>query len=207
MAFSNYGELQASVAAWATRSDLTTTIPDFVAWAQQEIGRRLRSRWMLTRVDLAIAGEFVSQPADFEALKSLRLDTSPRVNIAVVSPEIIEDSYSWNCTQTNPEQVAIEGAEFHFGPAFSGAPTGKLLYFATPAAMSADADVNIILTKYPYLYLYGALEALFRYLEDDNNAGIYGGQFGALIESINTSEAKDVMNGPLQTVTYGGGVV
>lgn len=207
MAFSNYAELQASIAAWATRSDLTATIPDFIAWAQQEIGRRLRSRWMLTRADLAITGEFVAQPADFQALKSLRLATTPRVNIDVVSPEIIEDSYSWNSTQTNPEQVAVEGSNFHFGPAFSGTPTGKLLYYATPVAMVNDADTNVILIKYPYLYLDGSLEALFRYIEDDNNAGIYGGQFGALIESINASEAKDLMAGPLQTVAYGGRVV
>lgn len=207
MALATNAQLQASIATWATRTDLTATIPDFIGWAQQEIGRRLRSRWMLTRADLAITGEFVAQPADFQALKSLHLAVSPRVNIDVVSPEIIEDSYSWNSTQTNPEQVAVEGAQFHFGPAFSGTPTGKLLYYATPAALVVDADTNAILTRYPFLYLYGSLEALFRYLEDDNNAQIYGGQFGELIESINTSEAKDAMTGPLQTVAYGGRVI
>ena len=52
-------------------------------------------------------------------------------------------------------------------------------------------------TKYPFLYLYGALEALFRYLEDDNNTDRYGGLFGALLDSINAEEAKDATRGPL----------
>jgi hypothetical protein len=54
-----------------------------------------------------------------------------------------------------------------------------------------------VLTAYPYLYLYGALEALFLYLEDDNNADRYGQRFGALIDSINAEAARDTMRGPL----------
>jgi cytidylate kinase len=73
--------------------------------------------------------------------------------------------------------------------------------------MSADADTNVVLAAYPYLYLYGGLEALFRYQEDDNNADRYGQSFGALIEDINNRDAKDSTSGELQLHNYAGGVV
>lgn len=197
MSFANYAALEASVAAWATRSDLTATIPDFVAWAHEEICRRLRANFMLARADVAVSTEFAAQPTDFAAIKSFRLAVTPTVTLGVVDATGAEDLIAGYSTGTYPSVVAIEGAQFHFAPPFSTATTGKLLYFAKPAAMSAAGNTNTVLARYPYLYLYGALEALFRYLEDDNNTDRYGGLFGALIESINTAETKDAMSGPL----------
>lgn len=206
MALDTLGGLKASIAAWATRTDLTDTIPDFIAWADQEMGRRLRSNFSLARADVAISSEFADQPADFGAIKTFRLDVTPRVKLGVTDAAVVEDLCAAQSTTTYPTVVAIEGDQFHFGPLFSSATTGKLLYFSRPAAMVADSDANAVLLRYPFLYLYGALEALFRYLEDDNNTDRYGAQFGALIESINNTEAKDAMSGPL-AVQPGAGVV
>lgn len=203
MALTTYAGLQASIASWATRTDLTATIPDFVTWAQEEIGRRLRSNFQLARADVAVSSEFAAQPATFGAVKSFRLAVTPTVKLAVIDPARAEDIIASFSTATYPSGVAIEGANFHFAPLFSTATTGKLLFYAIPAALVNPNDTNAVLTRYPYLYLYGALEALFRYLEDDNNADRYGAQFGGLIESINAQEAKDAMSGPMLAAPSG----
>lgn len=206
MSLTTYGGLKASVAAWATYSDLTDVIPDFITWAQEEIGRRLRSNLQLKRADVAMSGEFANQPTDFAAIKSFRLAVTPRLTLTTADAAQVDELCADMSTISYPTCVAVEGAQFHFGPLFTATPTGKLLYYAVPAAMSADADANSVLLKYPYLYLYGALEALFRYKEDDNNADRYGAQFGGLIESINALEAKDAMSGQLQSTPFSGGI-
>lgn len=207
MSLSTYAGLKAAIAAWATRGDLAAQIPDFVAWAHQEISRRLRAGVLLTRADVAVSGEFATAPTNFQAGRSLRLDVTPTQRILFTSPEGVEDQIAAFSTAIYPSCVAVEGSQLHFGPLYSTATTGKLLYYATPAALSADGDTNVVMGKYPYLYLFGALEALFRYLEDDNNAGIYGGQFGALISDINSRSMADALSGPLQLAPSPSGIV
>jgi hypothetical protein len=51
------------------------------------------------------------------------------------------------------------------------------------------------------------MEALSDFLEDDAGAQKWGGKFGALIEDINSRDAKDTMAGPIQAQPYPGGVV
>lgn len=205
MAISTFGELKAAAAKWATYTDVDDLMPDFVTWATQEIGRRLRSSIVLKRADVAISGEFATAPTDLGAIRSFRLDMAPRFTLKVTSPEAIDELCANVSTQQYPMQVALEGPEFHFGPLFTGAVTGKLLYFARPAAFANDADTNVVLQQYPFLYLYGTLEALHRFKEDDDETDRFGALFGGLIESINATEAADLMRGPLQSSP--GGVV
>ena len=197
MALGTYAQLQASIAAWATRSDLTATIPDFVTWAHEEICRRLRCGTMLVSASATVATETMAAPTDFAAVSSFYLILTPRRKLQINTAAGIQDLISSTSTATYPTDVAVEGVNFRFGPLFSGSAAAQILYFARPTTLVNATDTNVILTKYPYLYLYGALEALFRYLEDDNNADRYGAQFGGLIESINMQEAKDALSGPL----------
>lgn len=198
MSLSNLGDLKTSVAGWATKTSLTTQIPDFVAWAHEEICRRLRAPVLYARADVTVDAETVAAPTGFLAAKRFYLDVSPRVVLNVTSSEHMIDLTAQYATGTYPTHFAVEGTDtLAFGPLFSGSATGKLLYYKAPDLLVDDDDTNVVLTKYPFLYLYGALEALFRYLEDDNNTDRYGGLFGALIDSINAEEMKDAYRGPL----------
>ena len=55
MALTTYTELKASLADWLNRSDLTTTIPDFISLAEAQIERQLRTRQMIVRAIDAFA--------------------------------------------------------------------------------------------------------------------------------------------------------
>jgi hypothetical protein len=102
----------------------------------------------------------------------------------------------------------VEGADtLVFAPLFGGQAVGKLLYYRAPGALAEDGDSNGVLAKYPFLYLWGSLEALYRYLEDDQTCDRYGGLFGALIDSVNGEEAADALRGPLAAPAASGAVV
>lgn len=201
MALSTYGGLKAALLDWATYSDAATVaaVPDFVSWAHQEIARRLRANFLLSSADVDVSAETVSQPDDFGAVRRFYLDLSPRRRLKTVSPEGAMDLSAGISGCDYPTHVAVEGNDFRLAPLFTGSTTGKLLYYARPADLVADADTNIVMTRYPMLYLFGSLEALFLYKEDDNNADRYGSRFGQLLQSINDSEADDMMAGELQS--------
>jgi hypothetical protein len=65
MAISTYSELQASVADWLNRTDLTSAIGDFVALAESQFNRSIRHRYMITRSQATIDSEYSATPADW----------------------------------------------------------------------------------------------------------------------------------------------
>lgn len=198
MSLATYGLLKAALATWATKTSLTDMMPDFVGWAHQEVCRRLRAPLLYVRTAVTVNAETVAAPTGFLAAKRFYIDVVPRKTLHLTDSARLIDMTMNLPTATSPTHFAVEGVDtLAFAPLFSGSVTGQLLYYKAPAALVADADSNVVLAKYPYLYLYGGLEALYRYLEDDNNCDRYGGLFGALLDSINAEEAKDALRGPL----------
>ncbi len=65
MALTTYTELKASIADWLNRTDLTTTIPDFISLAEAQIERTLRTRQMIVRANASFDSEYGAVPADF----------------------------------------------------------------------------------------------------------------------------------------------
>jgi hypothetical protein len=198
MSLTNLGELKAAIADWATKTGLDAQMADFVGWAHQEICRRLRAPVLHARASVALTGETLTAPDGFLAAKRLHLETTPRVVLQQTSSERLADITAQFGLAIRPSYFAVEEpAVLAFAPLFAGPVNAQILYYRAPAPLAADADTNVVLAKYPFLYLFGALEALFRYLEDDNNADRYGAQFAALLASINAEEAKDALRGPL----------
>lgn len=208
MALTTYGGVKTALAAWASNTALTAQLDDFLTWADQEIARRLRANVLLASASLTLSAETISQPTGFLAFKRVFLDTTPRRKLMTISAEGAMDLSTEFTSDTYPTHVAIEGTLLRFAPQFTGTTTtATCLYYKRQAAMSADGDTNVVLAAYPYLYLYGGLEALFSYQEDDNMADRYGQKFGALIEDINTRDAKDSTSGELQVRPYPGGMI
>lgn len=209
MTLTTYGGLKASLASWSSYTDITDDqAADFVGWADQEIARRLRANVLLTSATLTLSAETIAQPTGFLAFRRAYLDTTPRRQLATTSPEGAMDLSAGVSAGAYPTHVAVEGDLLRFAPQFTGTTTtAQCLYYKRQAAMANDADTNVVLTRYPYLYLWGALEALYTFKEDDNNADRCGGKFGALIEQVNATEASDVMSGPIKLQNLAGSVI
>jgi hypothetical protein len=208
MSLATYGELKAAIAAWATRTDLDARMDEFTGWAHQEICRRLRAPVLYARADVAVSAETAPAPAGFLAARRLYLDVSPRRVLRQTDVATLADISASLGLSDYPSHFGVEGTgTLVFAPLFGGTASGKLLYYRAPDALAADGDGNVVLAKYPFLYLWGALEALYRYLEDDQTCDRYGGLFGALIDSINAEEAADAARGPLVAPAASGAVV
>lgn len=199
--------LKAALATWSERSDLTSQMGDFVTYAHQEIARTLRASVNTVRATLSITGEYVAHPTGFRAIRRLHLDTTPRRLVVPTSAEGRMDMTAQYSTTTYPTHVSIEGSEFGFAPIPNATTASSLLYYGEPTALVNESDTNAVLTKYPFMYLYGGLSELFRYIEDDNNATRYETRFQGLMASVNANESKDATSGPIQGSPYPGGIV
>ena len=85
--FTDYTTLQATIADYLARSDLTTQIPEFIRLAEDRLLRDLRIRQMIkvATADTTAGDATVSLPSDFVAMKDLHLQGNPPQTIKFLS--------------------------------------------------------------------------------------------------------------------------
>lgn len=189
----NYTDLLASVALWMHRSDLTSQIPDFIALAEAEFNRRLRVRDMETAIasTALVSGEY-TLPADFEAMKYLRADTSPPKTLLLTTQEYLADKPDQAGT---PLYFAISGTKAICWPT-SGNIKGA--YYAKIPALTSTNTTNWLMTKHPDLYLFGVIAQACVYTRDAPLESAMSQRVDRLIASINSdSKAAEISGGPL----------
>ena len=77
MALTNYTELQASIADFLNRSDLTSVIPDFITMAEADMNRTLRIKEMSVRTRAPLNSQYLKLPVDFLGMRNIELLTDP----------------------------------------------------------------------------------------------------------------------------------
>jgi len=152
MAISTYSELQASVADWLNRTDLTSAIGDFVALAESQFNRSIRHRYMITRSQATIDSEYSATPADWIQTVSLILETNPVTQMEFVTNEALNALKSGSSATGTPSRYSHVGTEIQVFPAPDNTATGytaELVYYAKIAALSDTNTSNWLLTHNP----------------------------------------------------------
>ena len=183
MPITNYGELKAAVASRAVRTDLAALIPDFVRAAHDVIAARLTLAAQLTLED-----ERTSLPADFRGVVGVWLDAYPGAQMTLA-------------TQTQmrglgggaPGYFRVDGEELVVAPAPDAPYAARLLYKLDRAPFADEADANTALTRYPTLYLDGALAELFAHARQGDERDRYLSLFLGGIEAANAAELEDAI--------------
>jgi len=181
MPITNYGELKAAVASRAVRTDLAALIPDFVRTAHEVIAARLA-----LSAELSVEAERVALPADFRAVVSLWVDACPSAPLTLAS-----EGQMRGLGGGAPVYFRVDGDELVFGPLPDGAYAGRLLYKLKRESFSDDAQTNAALSRYPSLYLHGAMAELFAHTRQAEERDRYLSLFLAGIEAANSAELED----------------
>ena len=204
MALTNYGELKTALATRLSRSDLTAEIPDFItiARAKMMLGDyandipAVRIDDMLT-VDESItltAGSFDLTTTASTHLQrhSLYIDDSDEttVNFMPIARFNRLGSKTQNGT---PQFYTVVKKTLKVAPYSSD--TVKYTYYAEPTAMSDDSDADVILTKAPHAYLYGALAEAYAKIRQFQNAQLYMTQFRSAVISLNEDSDNEEFSG------------
>lgn len=200
MALSNYTELQASVADFLNRSDLTSVIPDFVTMAEADLNRTLRVREMSVRTRAPIDSQYVKLPADFLGMRNIDLLTDPVTPMTFKNLQNLDIHRAGDATG-KPIYYSIVQNNIEFAPVPDGDYTIEIVYYQKVPPLSLNTT-NWLLSAHPDAYLYGTLQHSAPYLQSDERVGIWAGKYMQIIEQITTSDEKAKFSGSTPSISF-----
>lgn len=201
MAIANYSDLQASVAAWLNRTDLTAVIPDFVTLAEERIARDLRARRQLVNASLmTVAGvQFVTVPTDFLEAENIGISsTNPPTALSVVTPEYMDRRFPAGYNTGIPVVYSFLGNTIQFGPTPDAVYTVSLDYYQRLSL--AVTATNWLLTNHPGIYLNACLVEGSAYMMDLEKAQAYDARYRSAVDDLQNSDDRSVRSGSAMRV-------
>jgi hypothetical protein len=200
MAYTNYTDLQASVAGYLGRSDLASQIPDFILFAEIRLSRELRTRSMLkSATATTVAGDpRISLPSDFLEIRDLFVQGNPRMPLTYLSPSAFTRDARADESGL-PVFYTVLTSEFQFGPKPDTDYSLEILYYAKPTVLSSTTPSNVFLANYPDALLYGALIEAEPYLINDARSQTWATLYDRAIKNISDADQGGEYSGiPLQ---------
>lgn len=187
MALANYADLQASVANWLHRSDLTALIPDFIVLAEKRINGDLDARAQDTIATLTTVANspVVAMPVDLINLRSLTLQSSPNVVLDYLTPDQFNTQYAGAITQ-KCQSFSIIGGSIYLGPSPDAVYALQCIYKASVPALSLGT--NWLITNFPNVYLMATLCEGARFTANDARLPTWETAYAEAIKSVNAQD-------------------
>jgi hypothetical protein len=202
MSITNYADLQATIASYLARTDLTVQIPDFIQLAETRLRRDLRIRQMLKVVTTTTTdGDgTVELPSDFLQMRDIHINTNPIQTVEYISPSNFYRN-TFSASTGLPRMYTILAQEFQFAPKPDSNYTLQMLYYASPNYLSATNSSNVFLAYCPDLLLYGALGEAAPYLMDDARLGTWASMYDRGLAALTVSDDQGEYGGSPLAIT------
>jgi hypothetical protein len=196
MALSTYTDLQASVANWLHRTDLTAVIPDLVVLAEARIARDLRLRSQVVSATLSTVANqrTVTFPTDWLEFENVTLVGDPDSTLTYVNIQYLDTRFPNNYATGKPVVCSIEGQNLLLGPTPDAVYSISTLYYQRWPAL-ATAATNWLLTNHPSLYLFATLAEAAPFLQDDARAALWEGKYAADVNRLQISDDAGQFSG------------
>jgi len=197
MTINTYAGLQSAVADFLNRSDLTATVPTFIALAEADIARRVRHWRMEERVAVSYGAQFEDIPTDWVETISLHLTNAdgPHQLDLASRADLMDLRFRSGDVGGRPIYYAMSANQFELYPKPDEAYAGELLYVAKIPTLSDSATTSWLLTEAPDAYLYGALVHSAPYLKEDARATTWAAMYQSAIDGLNTASNKSKFSG------------
>lgn len=183
------------------------TVDDAIVLSETRINLGLRIAAMQKTADITISAYRIAAPTDMLAPVRFWVDGNYDNPMTPTTPGLLADfrasysagqptRYSIEGDTEDGSEGGTDGEYFVFGPdPGTTTYTAKLLYVRRLPSL-LTVGTNLVLRRYPNLYLYAALDELGAYSDDPRT---YGQRFEDLIARINTQAQSDATaGGPLQ---------
>lgn len=184
MAIVDYSSLQASIASWLLRDDLTAQIPDFITFAEASIARDLRHPYQEKRIEADLDERYEALPNDFLEMRRLHISGGKQLRLMSGDQMAGERDDAEN-TAGEPRYYTITANNIEFYPTPDQTYTMTMLYYARIDALSDSITTNWLLQRHPDIYLYGALIHAAPFLHDDERLAVWTGLYNKAVSALN----------------------
>lgn len=164
-----YATLQADVASWLQRDDMTATIQTCVRYATAAFNRELAIDpvpEMESRDTRELTAEYSGLPADFLRMRAVVRDDGKEL-LYVTSQQM--DEMEASGVSVEPQVYTMEDLQLRVYPAPTALSpvTVTISSYEKIPSLSAGSDTNWLLSSHPDLYLWGTLLQARAWLHDD----------------------------------------
>src|SRR6187551_349840 len=158
MAFTDYTTLQAEIADWLNRTDLTVQIKTFIVLAEKYLNRNLRCEEQRSILPLTITGEYLPLPSNFRLAENVAMTDAEGCEIEYVTPQTFLQKKQIYAPSGKPRYFTFIGRQMRFAPVpDTTSYEAQLDHYAEVPPLTDAAPANWLLEKYPDAYLYGSL--------------------------------------------------
>lgn len=199
MAIDTFQTLKESIINWSKRGDILSLTEDFIAIAESlmysnpDASLRIRDMEARATDDTNTTDRFMPLPTGYVQMRQVKinLDDLGEPAITFVPPEsmIIKE------VEGIPVYYTI-GSQIEFDRISDDEYEIEMLYYRTLTPLSATNTTNAILTRFPQIYLYGALFACKDWTMQSDEAIGYYQKFIAAIKGANQQDRRGRYHAP-----------
>lgn len=188
MSLDSYVNLKASIRNWSHRNDMPDSlIDDFISLTETAMWQLLEIRDMSSRATASMgADRFLALPDDFIKMRRLSILTGGRViDLKYATPE----SMQVVSTTSQPGFFTVT-TQLEFDRVPDSTYEVEMTYFKELTPLSDSNTTNAVLTRFPDIYLSGALHYLFKWGAFESQSQDYLVKFSDAIKRANKQDKK-----------------
>lgn len=193
MSYDTYANLQTEIKAWLKRTSMTDTIVEgFIALAESEMSRKLRTRNQEVRETFTLSSRYTDLTTltnQVLEMRNVQINTDPVRVLEYRTPHQIDLEIPSETTG-KPIYYTIHGDELEVKPVPETSYTAEASFFSKISALSDSNTTNWILTNHPNIYLWGALYYGNIYIQDAGSSQAYKSLFEQAMMELNAQEKK-----------------
>ena len=174
----SYAALQARMADWLDRIDLTTRIPDFIGLAEIKLNQRFAREGVFEMEAMAyintnntggIDDRWLPLPDSYYGIRWMRRNSDnlgDEAALTYVTVDEMNDTYALNL-QGKPTKYTLTGGRIRLGPVPNAVYEIEVAYWKGATPLSDLVTTNFILEQTPNSLLFTALMEAEAYVKND----------------------------------------
>lgn len=185
----DYVWLQASVAGWLHRSDLTAVIPDFVMLAEKRINGMLESRQqdLVATLSTSSGVPTVDLPNDLNSIHSMSIPIYGDVDY--MDTQTFAKVYA-NQGSGVPRHYTIIGGTVKLGPLPDDVYAIECVYRAGVPALADNGGTNWLIEQHAEIYLAATMCEALIYIGNAEKLATWESKYAAAVAALNSTDWK-----------------
>jgi hypothetical protein len=185
-----YSVLQARVADWLNRTDLTSAqIDSFTEIAEGRFNRRIFGPDREVVSTLTTSTEAATLPTDCWGIRAICSTSTTYPTLKQMSLVELRRTYT-GAAAGQPRHYTVKAGTIILGPAPSASTSFTLDYWQTTPALTSSNTSNWLIAAHPDIYLSAVLTEAYIFLRDTEAASLWDARTEAKIDELEKAERR-----------------